>query len=518
MNRLLYRRQFLLARRQIAEMSTWKHVEVGGSQLHVHPDLKMTVRSEPTRVCVLLGYWFNPESPSHSDEEILENVLSSAANFEQTIHKLKQYTGRYALLYRDAECFNIISDALALREVHYCESQNLVICGSQPNLLARFSEPKIELSADRDVVNFVKNELPRVRNGRFWPGDGTPYRGVKHLLPNRYLDIPNRKSRRYWPNAPLAKIEVNECVDKCTRFLRGAMKAAALRQPLMVAVTGGLDSRSVLAACKDIRHDVYFFINKHPPLTDESADVHVPKSMFKALGLPFHVHDDFEKVPEEFEATFLANTLYAKKKLLPVIYNVYYRRHSEKLNILGVGEIGRGMFGNEPAYLDGLYLAYTLRYRNSKHAVRQCQEWLDEVTPYARKFGLNLMTLLLWEVLLGTWGAVGNSESDIAIEEFDPYASHRMYELLLSTDRSLQVFSDNVVFKSMIKAMWPELLKFPVNPPQGIRARGRETLGTLGIKKWFQAVKYQSWVCFRGRRLAKSPISVGQLRSTGIAV
>ena len=79
------------------------------------------------------------------------------------------------------------------------------------------------------------------------------------------------------------------------------------------------------------------------------------------------------------------------------------------------------------------------------------------------------MSLLLWEQLLGNWGAVGNSESDIAMEEFDPYDSHYMYETLLAVDDRSVGGDRNVIFREMIRRMWPELLDFPINPPDNTR-------------------------------------------------
>jgi len=78
----------------------------------------------------------------------------------------------------------------------------------------------------------------------------------------------------------------------------------------------------------------------------------------------------------------------------------------------------------------------------------------------AEECNVDIMKLLLWEALLGNWGAVGNSESDIAIEEFDPYNSHYIYEIMLSVD---SVQGD--LFEGTFKEMWPELLDYPFNPP-----------------------------------------------------
>ena len=204
--------------------------------------------------------------------------------------------------------------------------------------------------------------------------------------------------------------------------------------PLMMAVTAGEDSRALLAASRDLSDSIYYFVNRHARLTEESADIWVPTALFRRLGIPFHVHEAGEEVPEDFSRVYLENVYLARSALLPVVYNIYHRQHGGKLNVLGVGEVGRTKFFDEPRTITPYHLAYMLKYRRSAYAMEQCAAWLAEAKTPARECGLNVMTLFWWEVLIGNWGAVGNSESDIAIEEFDPFGSHLLYETFLAVD------------------------------------------------------------------------------------
>lgn len=490
-DRLLFRRQFLLARRPLAELAAWTRSRVREYYLHVHPDLQLTVVNNSNRTLTMLGYLFDPENCQSSNLEILQRVIVATKDFRSLTLALKPYPGRYAIFYQEGECLYLLQDALALREVYYCQLENTVVCGSQPNVLARFAHPKIQKSSDPELLDFVQNHLPGVRNGRLWVGNGTPYDGVKHLLPNHYLDLRDRESHRYWPNTQLSRIALQEAVSKSAAFLQGALKAAAHRHRLMLAVTAGLDSRSLLAASKDIADSVYFFINEEAGLTQQSADIRIPKTIFERIGLPFNIHHIQNDVPADFKRTFLDNTLYAREKLLPTIYNVYYSQHGNKLNVLGIGEVGRTKFGDEPANVSPHYLAYMLKYRGSPYAIKQCAAWLEDAKKVAPQYGLNIMTLFWWEVLIGNWGCVGNSESDIAIEEFDPYACHLIYELFLSVDAKYRTFSNNILFDELIRAMWPQLLDVPVNPPDSIKEWGVLALWKLGLLELVKMLRYR---------------------------
>jgi hypothetical protein len=267
------------------------------------------------------------------------------------------------------------------------------------------------------------------------------------------------------------------------------MKAAAHRHTLMLAVTAGEDSRALLAASRDICSSVYFFINKHPRMNDETPDIKIPKNIFQRIGVPFHVHQYPTDVPEEFSRLFFQNAYYARKHLLPVIYHIYYLQHSDKLNVVGVGEVGRTKFFNEPKKLNPYYLAYMLHYRRSTYAVKECEKWLSDAKPFAHRYGLNIMTLFWWEILIGNWGAVGNSESDIAIEEYDPYNSHLLYEMFLSIDAKYRTFRDNVLFKTLIYSMWPKLLDEPFNPPESLKDHLVKLLNKFGFETALRSMK-----------------------------
>ena len=343
--------------------------------------------------------------------------------------------------------------------------------------------------------------MKRVRAGRLWVGDETYFENVKHLLPNHYLDIRTLEACRYWPNEKIHNLELNVAVDLACRFLRGILQAACNRHDLMMAVTAGTDTRTLLAASRDIKDKVYYFINKHKNLSDKHPDIYVPKAIFKAIDLPFHIHEPNPEVDEMFKNIFLNNVFMASELRLSVIYDVYFKQHSHRLNILGVGEIGRGFFGRRPKNLNGYFLARALKYKDSSYAVEKCQEWLDRTLPAAEEYGVDIMTLLLWEQLLGNWGVVGNSESDIAIEEFDPFNSHYLYETLLGVNKKFTKYGHNILFKEMIRNMWPMLIEFPINPPYRFYDRLRNWLIKYSLFDPIRNLVYKiDWLRFKARQ------------------
>ena len=497
-NPLQFRRQFLLAREQVPALSHWPSQLVGSFRLYHHPDLPVTVTSESGRTLALVGYWFDAVETELSNEDILRQVAAQSTSFEAMVAAVKNKAGRFVLIYLDGSQAKLIQDALSLREVYYCTAPNLVICGSQPNLVVPCSHPKLAVSDDPLTQRFYNHDMGFVRNRSLWAGDGTNYSNLKHLLPNHALDLNSLAAERYWPNASIPRLELAQAVRQASAFLQGMIKAVTHRQPVMMAVTSGTDSRTLLAASRPVQDKIYYFVNQEHGLTAKSSDIAIPSRMCQRIGVPFHIHPVPSEVDAKFRETFLGNTFFASDRILPTIYNVYFKNHSEKINLLGVGEIGRALWGYAPSDLNAYYLAYALRYKSSPYATRACERWLREVSPVAEQHGLDMMTLLLWELLLGNWGAVGNSESDIAIEEFDPFDSHYLYETLLGVDEESIGGDRHVIFREMLRHMWPEVLEFPINPPDSWRKKVVRGCQKIGLYPLLKKTKYQK--CFSKNR------------------
>lgn len=484
-NNLLYRRQFLLANSPVSLFSEWGLIKLMNNKyLYSHPDLPVGFTILDNVQIVLLGNIYDYRSVEKINESILDDIIKKSATFIDFIETIKVYSGQYAFIYINDENgdFNVIQDPLALREVYYCTSLNKVICASQPNLIVEFSKPKIEVTKNKDIIDFYNNEFTKKFSRRNWIGNETYFEGIHHLLPNHFLNINELNSIRYWPNKVIKPISFDDSVNKSCEFLKGTIESASKRDDLMIAVTAGLDSRLLVAASRDIADKVYYFINKNANLTLNHPDIKIPTQIFNDLNLPFNIHETEGVIDPEFAEVFFKNTFIASESSLNSIYNVYYKKNlSNLLNILGIGEIGRNYFGNAPEKINGYRLARLLTYKKSPYAVSQCQKWYDKTKKIADECGVNILTLLYWEQKIGNWGAVGNSESDIVIEEFDPFASHYLLELWFGTPDKYVEYDSSILFYEIIRKMWPDLLDYPVNPPFGRSEKFRSILKKMKL-------------------------------------
>jgi hypothetical protein len=185
----------------------------------------------------------------------------------------------------------------------------------------------------------------------------------------------------------------------------------------MMAVTAGMDSRVLLAESRGPGTGSVINDQANEP-PDRSAQENLRRPRH-SISRPRRRGSCRRGVSRVF-----CQHVFCPERILPTIYHVYFKSHSDKVNLLGIGEIGRTRFGKEPRTLDGYRIAYKMGHKEGRYALRQGGRILDELEPVGRAAGLNVLTLLYWEHWLGNWGATGNSESDIAIEEIDPYDSH----------------------------------------------------------------------------------------------
>ncbi len=496
---LIYRRQFLLTRSPITLFPNWNCLQICNYYLYTHPDLEINFIDDQQKIIALIGSIFDPDKPEDGNADILKTIHEGIISIEDLFKRIKRYAGRYALFYKNAENTIILHDALALREIYYCTTANRIICGSQPNFIASYAAPEIKTRNDHDFLEFYTTHSinshwnPACK----WIGDETYYDGIKHLLPNHYVDINKCEARRYWPNEPIKRLNFDEAVTRCCSFLQGTLKAMANRHPLMMAVTAGIDSRTLLAASRDIKDNIYYFINNQD-LVKNHPDVNVPKNICKNIDVPFHVHAVSKDMDEEFRRIFLNNTFFASDRILRTIYNIYFKNLSSKVNILGIGEIGRTRYGKEPKSLNSYTLIYKLGYRKCNYATAQAEKILCELLPVGRTYGVNILTIFYWEHTLGNWGTTGNSESDIAIEELNPYDCHLLYELFLGVEDKYTKYKNPIIFREMIRKMWPELLAWPINPPYTAKDKVKNLLVKIGLFEPFKKMKYKlnymSWL------------------------
>jgi hypothetical protein len=460
--KLLYRRQFIFAPKEINDFPTWnKYNILDKYMLYAHPDLVQSEYSEGNKRLILLGDLYDPENYEFNNMNILARLIKNNS-ITELIESSFKYAGRFALFFIQDGAIYVFHDSSAGRKVYYTKGTKSIWCGSKPHVIAQFAGlPK---SSDKLVLDFYNSEsFKSHENADVY--NNTIFDSIKQLLPNFYFDFQQQRAVRYWPDKKIVKSSLQEGVALGSKILTGILKSANNRHDLMIPVTAGYDSRLLLAATREIQNDPFYYIIRHNNMTNNHHDIKIPNRLLSKLGLKFNIVDYSTKIDKEFENIYFKNDVFAYKKSLPVIYDVFYKRFPDKVNLPArFSGISRNYFDTYKKNVTAELLATIFRYKNSKLVVDSYKAWVNGIKDAAQKSGYGIPDLFNWEEYNGNFQTKIQSNKDIAQEEFTPFNCRKLMIVYLSVPEKYRNSYTNVYYTAMIKHMWPELLTEPLNP------------------------------------------------------
>lgn len=463
---LHYRRQFVIGSKAFTPTCQWQsHSLADNVILSVHPDLETTVSRSEDRLLVLLGFFVDPLHPEAGSSEILSKIAERSERLTDVVDATEALTGRWAMIFKNRDQFAMFHDPCGLRQIYYTCRPDGVWCGSQPEII-RANVP-IGPSSDPGIQEFM-NSPQYLDSELTWFGNLTPYEGCFHLLPNHSLDLQTGRAQRFFPVKQLPRVEIDQAVDSITALLKGSFDALCRRGSLMLALTAGRDSRTLLAAARDQLPSITCYMDKKGVLPHNHPDVQVPLRLSRKLGFPFTVQNSRQSPPHEFLQILDRNVTCARR--LPKTRSIYakFRRQEVRLNVNGNGgEVGRnfldpnGTFLNEP--LTGDQIAAICKFPDSRFIKEQLTAWVSDLASHDSS--MPVLDMCYWEQRMGNWGAHYPAEQDIAVEEISPFNNRRIITTMLSVPDEYRRPPDYVLHTELIRRLWPETLAEPFNPP-----------------------------------------------------
>ena len=467
---LLFRRQFILGPEYISFLKNWNFYEINDKfRLSYHPDLEFTEVSNKSKSLILLGYILDPFKPNLSNKEIIKEILENLNNSNDIFSELKSKGGRYAIIYKTENSMIIFNDPAGYRQIFYYNDRNDSLwCCSQPSLLLEKIDLNVSQKIKRDLYS-----TPLFKNSyEYWfPEKVTLYENVFHLTANHYLDLQTFEIKRYWPKEKLARIDIDSAIRHCSKILEGIMTSAIHRfRKVAFGITSGLDTRILLSVSNSVAKQIHFFTHTHSSLDDSGSDVIIPKKILSDLNLDHNIFYHNHDINKSFESIFYKNVTAARMTKLVNAHTIY--RYSKDCNdnllvVNGVcSEITRNFYRLFQFFkLDAKTLCVLSSMSKSKIAYDEFSKWLSDAE-YAADLGYNLLDLFYWENRNGIWSAMGYSEYDIAFESLSPFNCRSLLEIAIGVDKTLRFPPDYKFHKELIRYNWPELLNYPINPPE----------------------------------------------------
>lgn len=448
----------------------WDKVIINKYFLYFHPELNYEVVKNKAVEIHLLGNIYDWEKHTLSNHEIL-NTLSKANSLDDFLVQLSKYAGQFVLIYKSNEKFILLNDACAQNEIYY--DTGFSAFGSQTKILEKVINP--EPYKEEENNHFFESQA--FLKKRIFFGEKTHRSNVKHLLPNHFICLNDKKVKRFYPTIPIHIIPVDEAAEKAARILQGTIKAVAVRNKIAMAVTAGYDSRVLFLASINLK--CKYFIYKHENMGDDHYDIIIPNKLTSLFEKEFSVIPDLKKDQINYSDNYLNCIDF------PRFQTYAGQDFTNHVYLNGnISEVARNYYGYHKN-LNSKDFAYLSGYANSKMVIAEYENWLKN-KPGFEKLGFNYLDMFYWEEKMGNWAAKAKTESNaLGKLVFSPFNSRELLEVLLSTKRKYRDSHNNILYNKMINILSKETSQLPINP-----GRKRKIIGFMKRMKIYNLYRH----------------------------
>jgi hypothetical protein len=464
-----YRRQFILSENELSGYGAWNHGKINNAYfVYTHPDLNFSqVSDENNQVELsLMGYLIDPTNPDDSDLQILENILAAAgASFEKVIEATFPLGGRWILIFSSREGVKMFSDPCGLRTVYFTNNEaKEFMAASQPGIINDHLNFTISAFAQTGYLE-TKSYTDQIE---YWiPSGVSLYDEISHLIPNHYLDVNLKKQIRFWPSSALPQIKLKEGVNKAAELIENLVLAASQRFNLALAFTAGIDSRVIMAATRKLNKKIRYYTLIYYKLNELSPDIRIPKKLLAKAGRQHEIYDCSGKMDDEFREIYMNNVDTAHAAWGNIAFGIRKWFPENYIAVKGDCSGVTKKFYYKYSYpdvIDAVTLAKLARFGDSPFAHKAIDVWLSDTYAVAQKYHYEILDLYYWEFRTGSWQATSQLEWDIVQEVFAPFNCRALLIHMLGVDVKYRSSFNRVLYKRIIRKLWPLMLTEPVNP------------------------------------------------------
>jgi len=297
--------------------------------------------------------------------------------------------------------------------------------------------------------------------GEGWfPSGLTAHTGIRRLLCNHYLDLSTFETIRHWPSQPFTHAgQVAASAARVAAIVRQQAEALLARGRVVVALTGGNETRFLLAAYKPILKDLTFVTVAAPSTT---RDVVIAKHLAERFGLR-HILLPLTEATQAERDTWLyaaGHCVTGPNMVSHPTIRPLQRDFDFFLGGLG-GEIGRAFFwrptDTPETPMGSAELVPRFGMPPSADVADATERWLEGVAGYD---ALTKLDLAYMELRMSAWSAA-QTYAQAFVNHLHPLIAREIYTLML--DLPPEAKRGNLLIKSAIAQNWPELGEIPIN-------------------------------------------------------
>jgi len=440
---LQFRRQWYIGQQAPSEDFHWKkHHLTDGFCLYIHTDQVVDFCVTSSISIAVIGLIFDPRMPR---ENVASKIASIAHDEERFLSELENLAGSYVVVMYAKGLLKLFNDAGGLMGIFF---ENLRAASSL-TLLSPLEKDKI-----------IDENYKFIQGNDWYTGSKTAYVGIKKLIPNCSLDLNTGKSKRYWPigdfTQPYQKKTDEELVEMIIVLLRAMMSGAALKGNLLISLTGGQDSRVVLAASKSIWSSQKFFTISGKDI--DKGDIRIAGLLAEVTGIkhsfyPFVLTPDWlYKLYDEICAN---ESIGVRREISGTCYQI---DNAKAIHVNGnYGALCKSYYWHNKSPKSFKQSSVMRDFASpSKATVEGINEWTKTLPDLKATQKYNLFYL---EQRGGRWISAGENSSRLFYETFSPFNNRLLFTYICSLSEELQY--GGKLLKLLTARMAPEISDVP---------------------------------------------------------
>lgn len=378
-----------------------KTVEFGKYSIFADSRTPMDIAVLDDRQCIVFGYAVNVIN-SECDE-LARKILNKSNSVEDLVEFEKELGGKYIIFLKIEDEYFIQGDATCSIPIFY-NVDNDFICSSNFNYILNFKNYEVDC---------VYGKIRRSGDiSQAMPYDITPYKEIKQLLPNHYLKIneSERKAIRFInAYSKQEDITVQQATEIVSPRIDILLNYYLQHFKIYCPITGGKDSRVVLAYLMSKGVDVECYTIKHNEYMDNAQDIAIPNQLCKENGLRYKLKKDIELMNYHIEKAddILGKDAYSMRTLQIALNIKSDFGDGAIINGDIIGQVGKcSLHRNIPSIFARPSYFRCKLHNFSNQSKKQLARWLDEIN--CSRENVNTFDLFSVENRLGRWAGQEN--------------------------------------------------------------------------------------------------------------
>lgn len=450
----------------------WRMIELpNGLSVYCHKNTSLYYQTKYGQTVFLLGHAYNPYRLI-ADENKIVGEISEAKSQQEIIRFVNELTGIFVLGVISDNELTLYGDPAGMQCVFYGMFNGHIHIASHTQMF----EEVCRVRMDPYVSELIQYRFYPLF-GRQLPGDLTPYREFKRMIPNHCVHFGSKIIvERFFPDSDYLEYSMEQASAaerEIGRLLHNNLELIAEKwEKPAISLTGGCDSKTTLA-CANGLYDRFSYFSYDSSDT-EKVDADAAHEICSELGLKHTAYwisrsdNDFQDIEETREILNKNNGSIGKTNSNDVRKRAFFAEKKDfDVEVKSwVSECGRAYYCKRfaktrfpkdptPHYLTTLYKVF---FHNRKLVHETDRIFGDYLSRYLSDglHGYPWQELFFWEFRMSAWnGLVITGEHRFSYEITIPYNNRYLIDMLLHMPLKNRI--EDTAYQNIREQMNPEI-------------------------------------------------------------